>query len=251
MKFFSEFEELKKSILPPICLWIGVSCLLFIFGLKEVRISGTMLFLPWPAVNSFSAMVFRKILSDLLPAGVHLMATDPLSAFSAQALISLTLAFICTFPFSLYKFAGYLAPAMLNKEKLLAARVLAPSTALFFLGCGFAYFILIPSTFRILYGYTTVIGAVPYFSVGEFISWVAGIMAAVGIMFLLPVFMVLLSFLGLVPSGLWAKYWRHALLSFLVFSAIITPDGTGVTMLMLAVPLAGLYLLGMCITARK
>jgi sec-independent protein translocase protein TatC len=76
-------------------------------------------------------------------------------------------------------------------------------------------------------------------------------MMAVGIMFLLPVFMVFLSFLGIVKPCFWKNNWRYALLIFLIFSAIITPDGTGITMIMLSAPLAGLYFLGTIVTMKK
>ena len=255
MNFFNELlNELKefiKSILSWIYLLFAFAFFFFLFGLKEVELFGRNLFLPLPTLHSFSAQFFGKIQTDLLPAGVQLIVTNPLSAFSAQIITSLLLGFVLTFPFFLYKTMRYLYPALLGKEKKIILRILTPSVILFFAGSLFAYFFLIPSTFRILYSYTAVIGAIPFFSVQEFITLVFGMVIVGGIISLLPVFMVLLSFSGVIEPDFWKNNWRYAFLIFLIFSAIITPDGTGITMAMLTAPLAGFYFLGIIITMRN
>jgi sec-independent protein translocase protein TatC len=109
---------------------------------------------------------------------------------------------------------------------------------------------LIPATFKILYPFATNIGATPFFSLEEFMSSVFSLMVITGIMFLLPIFMVLLSFLGIVKPDFWISKLRFAALFFLIFTAIITPDGTGITMLILFFPLIGLYLIGCLLTGR-
>jgi sec-independent protein translocase protein TatC len=62
--------------------------------------------------------------------------------------------------------------------------------------------------------------------------------------------MKFLSSLGLVDSDFWKKNWKYAFFIILVFSAIITPDGTGITMTMLTLPLIGLYSLGAMISKK-
>lgn len=250
MDFFKEFKKFIKSILFWIYFLIGFSFFFFLFGLKEIGIFGRRFLFPLPVEHSFSIQIFKKIQQDFLPAGVQLIVTNPLSAFLAQVLISILLAVALTFPFFLYGIIKYLSPALLKQEKKAFARVLFPSVFLFLSGCFFAYFFLIPLTFKILYPYTAAIGAIPFFSVNEFITLVLSIMITTGIMFLLPVFMALLSFLGIVEPGFWRINWRYSLLFFLIFSAIITPDGTGITMMILFMPLAGLYFLG-CLVPKK
>lgn len=251
MSFFKEFKEFIKSILSWVYLLLGFSFFFFAFGLKEIEILGKNIFLPLPTLQSFSSQIFRKIHQDLLPTGVQLIVTNPLSAFLAQVIVSLLLAFIMTLPFFLYKTMKYLLPALFDKEKKVIIRILFPSTFLFFLGCLFAYFLLIPSTFKALYPFAAIIGAIPFFSVNEFIALVFGMMLVSGVIFLLPVFMVLLNSLGIVKADFWKNNWRYAFLIFLLFSAIITPDSTGITMIMLFVPLIGLYFVGTVITRKR
>src|SRR3989338_8580654 len=64
-------------------------------------ISGVFFLLPFS--NPLTVQIFNKIQSDLLPSGVHLIVTNPLSAFIAEIELSILLAFIILFPFFLYK----------------------------------------------------------------------------------------------------------------------------------------------------
>jgi len=211
---------------------------------KKIVIFGQELFIPILSENSLTVQVFNKIGTDLLPSDVKLLATNPLSAFVAQILLSMLLSFLLTTPFFIYKIILYLRPALFPYERRAVLLSVLPLTLLFLCGAAYSYFFLIPVTFRLLYPFTTNIGAVAYFSVSEFIHYVFGLIVSVGLMFLLPVFMVLLSWLGIIRPRFWKNKWRGALLLFLIGSAIITPDGTGVTMTMLFLPLMTLYLTG-------
>lgn len=212
---------------------------------------GKTLVLPLPVSASFATQLFNYMTTDLIPEGVTLIVTNPLTAFIAQIKIALLLAFIFTLPFLLYRLIQYFSPALYMKEKVSVLKVALPSALLFTLGVAFSYLVLIPPTFTLLYAYTDNISAVPFFTVNEFIGIVLALVFATGIMFLLPVSMVLLSRLGLVPPNFWRAQWRYALLFFLIVSAIITPDGSGVTMTLLSIPMAGLYGVGLVISQKS
>lgn len=234
MNFFQELTGLTKNILTWSCFLFLVSCFFFLF----------------PTGYTFSVIVFERVTRDLLPTGVQLIVTNPVSAFLVQMQISLLLAFIVTLPLSIYGMMRYLLPALFEKEKKAIIWILFSSIFLFFVGCLFAYLLLIPLMFRVLYSYTSIINVVPFFSVQEFISSVFGLMIATGVMFLLPIFMVSLNFLNIAEAGFWKDRWHYAFLFFLIFSAIITPDGTGITMMMLTLPLSGLYGLGILLSRK-
>ena len=115
----------------------------------------------------------------------------------------------------------------------------------------FAYAFVIPPTFKALYAYTAVTGVTSLFSMETFVSSVVTFMMITGVLFLLPVFMILLSFLGIIPPPFWWEHWRYAQVAFLVFSAIITLDGSGVSMVLLSLPLSGLYAVGATVAHLK
>ena len=235
MNFFKELRNFIKNILSWIYALVGFSFLFFIF----------------PLHRPFSLLFFERIKYDLLPAGVQLIVTNPMSAFLSQMIISIALALIVISPFIAFGIVKYLSPALYQKEKAALLKSIIISTPLFIAGCVFSYFFIIPPTFKILYSFTAAMGATPFFTIGEFVSSVLGIILTIGAMFLLPVFMGVLSWMGIISPEFWRKNWRYAFLVFVIFSAIITPDGTGITMMMLTIPLIGLYGAGVVVSGKQ
>lgn len=234
MNFLQELKNFIKSILNWIYLLVGLSFLFFVF----------------PFGKPLSLLFFSIIKNDLLPQGVELVVTNPMSAFLSQMIISIVLAFIIVSPLIIYGIIKYLSPALYENEKKTLLKLVIPAAFLFIIGCIFSYFLIIPPTFKILYSFTTAMQAIPFFAVEEFVYSVLGLILAVGVMFLLPIFMGILSWIGLINFDFWKNNWRYAFLVFLIFSAIITPDGTGITMMILTIPMVGLYGVGM-IASRK
>jgi sec-independent protein translocase protein TatC len=250
MELFKELEELKKVILSVLLIFVILTFVFFLVGLREVNFLGKDIIIPYPQLNSFSAEIFNKMQKDLVPPGVELIVTGPLSAFSAQAFISMCLSLMVGSPYFLYKIISYLTPVLSGEEKRKIAKVWFPSLFLFLGGCAFAYIFLIPLTLDVLYKYPAILGANSFLNIGEFVFFSMGIMIVVGLIFLLPAFMILLSSLGLIKKNFWKKNWRYAMIIFLIFSAVITPDGSGLTMILLSVPLSGLYFLGYALSPK-
>ncbi len=223
-KILKELDEIRKSIFPLIILFLASFIIFFSTGI--------------------SGKFFEIIHRDLLPKEMQLIVTNPLNALLIQIEISLFLAFIVSLPFLLYKVIAYISPALYKHEKKTIIKAVLPTALLFVLGALFAYFLLIPYTLRIMNLYVSSSGALSFFEINEFVSMVIALTLATGFMFLLPVFMKILNSLGIVDKPFWIKNFKYALIIFLIFSAIITPDGTGITMLMLSIPLTLLYFLG-------
>lgn len=241
----NELQQFSKKILSWLWLFLAAFGFFFAFGIKNISLPDLVtLPIPWPSYNSISALFFKKIQNDLLIKDLELITTNPLDALWAQIGISLFLALAITLPILLYKIANFFSSALKKNEKRAILKAVAPSVILFVCGCVFAYYFLIPLTFKFLYSYVLAIGARPFFAVNQFVSLVLIMILMVGIVFLLPIFMILLSRLGIVKPDIWKKNWRSAILIFLILAAVITPDGTGITMMLLALPLTVLYGIG-------
>ena len=243
--FFIELKIFSSHIIDWVFLYMCVVLFFFVFGAHTLVVFGYPLVVPWVEGVSFAASVLDIMVRDLIPSTVSLIVTAPLSAFGAQVKVALLLSFIVTLPVALFSIAGYFAPAMYERERRAVRRVVLPSAVLFALGAWFAYRIIIPPTVAILYGYADTLGVISYLTLDAFIGFVLALMVGTGIMFLVPVVMVLLARTGLVSTAFWIAHWRGAVVTFLVLSAIITPDGSGITMLLLSAPMAGLYGVGL------
>jgi sec-independent protein translocase protein TatC len=72
-----------------------------------------------------------------------------------------------------------------------------------------------------------------------------------GIAFQLPIVMYGISLTGAISPSFWRVNFRYAALLLVIFGALITPDGIGVTMWFIAIPMVLLYLAGMLIVERR
>jgi sec-independent protein translocase protein TatC len=239
-----EFKELKKVFIPWIYIFGILAILLFSLGLKKTEVFGMSVYLPIPSERTIAAEAFLKMKESLVPREVEFIVTEPVSAFVVQVGVALAMSFVVTSPLLFYRLAKYISGALYDKERKALRKVFFPSAFLFFAGTAFGYFAILPPTFKVLYGYAGAIGAKPFFSVSDFAVFVLGFSFACGVMFLLPVAMGILNMIGVTNKELWRENWRYAFLIFMVLSAIITPDGSGITMIMLSLPLTGLYFAG-------
>ncbi|MES2436813.1 MAG: twin-arginine translocase subunit TatC [Patescibacteria group bacterium] len=246
----SELKDLLKNIVRWAFAFIALSTFFFLFSTQTVTIKGREVPVPWMTDSSYTIQFFDTLQRTLIPSEVDLIVTNPFDAFFIEVKLSLFLAFIVLSPFLLWGILRYLSPALKQSERKSLYKVVLPSTILFFSGCLFAYAYIIPSTIKIMYAHAPNIKAIQYFNVNDFISLALMMMVATGIMFVLPVCMVISSYLGIVNPVIWKQYWRQAIFGCLLVTAVITPDGSGITMAMLAIPLCLLYIVGLFISWR-
>ncbi len=71
----------------------------------------------------------------------------------------------------------------------------------------------------------------------------------VGVAFVLPVFLVLLNFIGILSAKAILKGWRWAILAIVVFTAIATPAADIASMMLLALPMVFLYFASLGVAA--
>jgi sec-independent protein translocase protein TatC len=247
---FSEIKGLMDSIAKWFVAMLFIAVFLFAFNVRFFSFGNFVVPVPWAGDESFAVQFFSMMRSDLVPPEVDLIVTSPLDAFLIEMKVAIFLTFIFTFPFLLGSMLQYLTPALKKHEKTAVYKVLIPACFLFIGGCIFAYILVVPATIRILYSFTPDIHATAFFGVDGFISLTFSLMIIIGFMFLLPVFMVLSSYVGVIPYELWRKYFRQAIFAFILITAIITPDGSGITMLMLSIPLFLLYIIGLLLSRR-
>lgn len=250
MQYQHELKALIRVVRNWILLIIVSTVFFFTVDIKLIEMKGIMLPVPTVGDTSFSARVLIHMVDDVAPEGVPLIVTEPLAAFVAQFKVAFLLACIFTLPVGLFTALSYLRPALSLPERLLFYSILIPTSLLFILGNLFAYWYILPTMFSVLYMYAVPLGATMFVSVSDFVGLSIALMAVSGLLFTLPVGMFLLTLLGLVSRDVWFKQWRYAAVIFLILSAIITPDGSGVTMVLLTIPLSILYGIGALVSLR-
>lgn len=160
--------------------------------------------------------------------------------FSAHVWTSITAGFIIAFPYVLYEFWKFVAPAMHSNERKYAKGFIFVSSVLFFLGVLFGYYVVTPLSINFLGKYQVSETVFNDFDLSSYISLVRASVLASGLIFELPIVIYFLTKVGLVTPDFLKKYRKYALVIVLILSAIITPPDI-VSQIIVAIPVLILY----------
>lgn len=160
--------------------------------------------------------------------------------FSAHIWVAITAGFIIAFPYVIYEFWRFVAPAMKDNEKKYAQGFIFVSSLLFFLGVLFGYYIVTPLSINFLGKYQVSADVFNDFDLASYISLVRASVIASGLIFELPIVMYFLTKVGVVTPMFLKTYRKYALVIVLILSAIITPPDI-VSQIIVAIPVLILY----------
>lgn len=193
---------------------------------------------------------FMKV--TLLPPEVSLIQTAPGQAFFSQVFIAVLLSILISMPLIIREMYSFISPALgQSTKRVIPVKTFVPTIVLFFIGVIFSYVIVIPFILNFLYAYGESIGVATFFNINEFFPFVLQLLVAFGIAFELPAIMYALSLTGVVDAAFWKRNFRYAIIVFVIFGAIITPDGGGISMWLVVAPMTVLYLTGLAIVNRS
>ena len=199
-----------------------------------------------PFANRLYAWLAQPLL-DKLPAGAQLIAVEVASPFFAPLKLAFFVAVVVAMPWLLYQLWAFVAPGLYQRERRLAMPLLASALVLFYAGCAFAYFLVLPAVFGFLASVTPA-GVAMMTDINAYLDFVLVIFLAFGASFELPVALVILVLLGWVtPKQL--REWRgYAIVGIFVVAAVITPPDV-ISQLLLAIPMVVLYEAGILAAA--
>ena len=199
-----------------------------------------------PFANRLYGWLAQPLL-DKLPQGAHLIAVEVASPFFAPLKLALFAALLLTMPWLLYQAWAFVAPGLYRREKRLALPLLVSAVALFYAGCAFAFFIVLPAVFGFLTAVTPD-GVAMMTDINAYLNFVLVIFLAFGISFELPVALVILVALGWVTPAQLREWRGYSIVGVFILAAVITPPDV-VSQLLLAIPMCLLYEAGI-IAAR-
>jgi sec-independent protein translocase protein TatC len=168
----------------------------------------------------------------------------PAEALFASIKVSLLAGIVLSLPVILYQCWKFIAPALLPREQRWAIPLFCLAAGFFGLGLVFCNLVILPLVIQFFVGFGMDRELTPQLAVGTYIDFNVKFLLIFGFAFELPLVLTLLSRVGVVtPAGL-SRTRKHAVMVALIVSAIVTPDATLFTMLLMAVPLMILYELG-------
>ena len=163
--------------------------------------------------------------------------TNMSDAFMLQFRLSFMLGLGMALPIVVNQVWGFVRPGLKPTEAKPIARLIPLSVLLFALGVTCCWLIL-PITFEwFLSFFSNFQGASLNQQPGTMVFFILKMLFAFGIGFQLPLLVYIAGRLGLISSETLTHYWRHVAVFVFVASALITPSGDIISMLMMAIPL--------------
>ena len=192
----------------------------------------------------FSQALFNFIIADIVKeaaeGGTSLIQLSPADTFMVQLRLGIITGIILAIPVILYQIAAFVLPALSGGERALLWVLLPGMVFLFGLGWSFGWFVVLPITRRFLEGFATASGVATTFTPRTYVDFIMGINNPLGIVFQLPLVVLILSKIGLVTARFLRRVWKYAVLVIFILAAFISPP-TIIDQILLAIPMLILY----------
>ena len=230
----------------------------FLDHLEELRwhILWSVLSVTVGAVIGFGLVYYFGVL-DLLIEPVReaadnpdlkLQYLSPADSFFVTLKLAIYAGFIMAFPIVAYHVWSFLSPALDKREKRLIVPALYLGMLLFVAGMALAYFAALPVTLEFFQKFQTDALQANY-EINATLGFIVKLLLAFGIVFELPIVIMVLSMMGLVTPAFLRTKRRHAIVLITIAASFITPGDVIVLTVMMMVPLVFLYELGIFLSA--
>lgn len=177
-----------------------------------------------------------------LPEGTQMVAIDVVTPFFTPIKLAFFTAIFATVPYLLYQAWAFVAPGLYRRERRFALPLLVSAIVLFYVGCAFAYFVVLPLLFTFLTGITPD-GVAMMTDISRYLDFVLVLFLVFGLCFEVPVAVVILVLLGVVSVEQLRQARPYVIIGAFVIAAVATPPDV-LSQILLAVPMCLLYELG-------
>ena len=185
----------------------------------------------------WSADLLDLLILPIKELGVYF--TAPNEAFLTRLKLAGAVGLFVVAPFIFFKIYGFILPGLYRRERKVVTPLLASTVILFYTGVVFAFTVVIPQVIRFLLSFGTDVLS-PLIGVGPYFGFVSRLCLAFGLVFQLPLLVLVLSVIGLVNPRMLLRTWRYAVVLIFVLSAMLTPPDV-ISQVMMAGPVLILY----------
>ncbi len=170
--------------------------------------------------------------------------------FSTHIGVSLVAGFILAFPYIFWEIWQFVRPGLYPRERAMTRGAVFFVSFLFFLGISFGYWILAPLSINFLANYQIDPSIANEVDLMSYIETLMMMVLSCGLMFQLPMVILVLAKAGLAGPGFLRAYRRHAIIVIVIVAAVLTPSPDLFSLLIVALPIYLLYELSILLAAR-
>ncbi|MCI6273451.1 MAG: twin-arginine translocase subunit TatC [Coriobacteriaceae bacterium] len=178
--------------------------------------------------------------------GGDLYVLTALGGFTIRFKVAMFFAAIICTPIIIWEILAFILPALRPNERRWVIPTVAALVALFYIGMIFCYYVIQPAAFGWLLDQSFEFAqSMP--DAEDYLSIYMLLEIGFGIAFELPLVIFYLSILHIVPYKTFRSQWRYIYIGLMILSAVVTPDASPVTMLLMFAALIGLYEIALAI----
>lgn len=207
--------------------------------MKPIKINFLIILLVF-IVNSIiiffnSGRIIQFVIS-LIPDGIQIIAMRPTEIFGISVQISMLLSFILLIPILVYHLLDFLSDVLYSHEKRMLKYILFVGSLLFLFGFVLSFFAFIKGALPWFAEFNTTYGIETIWSLTETINSILLLSFVSGFIFEFPIVMYFLIKYRIIEFKMDYKTRVLSLLTLLILFAMITPDGSMITQIILTVP---------------
>ncbi|NYB74720.1 twin-arginine translocase subunit TatC [Sedimentibacter hydroxybenzoicus DSM 7310] len=189
---------------------------------------------------NFSEVIVRYII-DIAP-NINFVFIAPAELLLSYVKIAVISGFVVSAPFLILQIWIFVSPGLKKKEKRTIATSLFVGGIFFIAGVVFAFLVVLPIMLQFFMGFQ-IEEIEEMISFSSYLTFVINTLLSFGIIFELPIIMVILTRFRIISVSFIKKNRKYTILIIFIVAAILTPPEV-ITQILLAVPMILLFEVG-------
>jgi len=224
----------------------------FLDHLEELRkrliVSFIAIFVAFCVCWHFAERIYAQLevpLLKALPAGDKLAFTRLTGPFFLYMKVGMLAGIFAAAPVILLQLWLFIAPGLYKHERRWAVPFIIATSLLFLAGGYFGWRVMLPATCKFFVEQGS--GFKQMITIDDYYSFASTMILAAGLVFETPILVFFLARLGILTPQYMLHQWKFAVLLSFIVAAIVTPTPDPVNQTVLALPMIGLYFLGVLV----
>ncbi len=213
----------------------------------DASLENQVVTLPLTYLESESIGLIQQVVEP--PAA--LISLSPLETITIFFMVCMVAGLVITSPWVFYQVWAFIAAGLYRHEKTYVTKLLPMSLGLFLGGVFLCFFAVLPVTLGFLLDFNVWMGVEPTLQLSSWMSFATILPLVFGLCFQTPLIMFFLERIGILTVDDFRSKRKFAILIMVIAAAILTPGPDVFSQMMLAVPMVGLYELGIILIARS
>lgn len=246
MSFLGHLEELRWRLVKSVIAVLIFAIVIFVF--TEWITENIFLELANPEFPIFKFFCWAI---DLCATKIEIkwQSVEMMGQFGTNLMMAIVGGIVLAFPWIFYQIWSFVKPGLKQNEATTVSGIVFFVSVLFFFGIAFGYYVIAPLTVQFFGNWQMADDIKNVITINSYLKTIVSTVFFTGLLFLLPVVILIFSRLGIITSKWLKKYRKHSFIAVLILAAIITPPDL-FTQIIVSIPIVLLYEFGIQIAKR-